>query len=708
MLNSSACAARVVLRVPAMDCPEELGLIERRLEHLEGIGPLHADYVQRRLHVSYDPEHLEVDQITQSIRALGFTVEQASAAPDAPTAAWQWPEPAVWIGGCLLAPALLAWTWLGEGLLVQALAVAATLSAGIPVARRAWRAVGLRAIDMNVLMCVAAIGALATGYALEAATAMFLFGISLWLEAMSLDRARRAVQTLLNVVPQIAHRLVDGHPVDVAPGELEVGDLVLVKPGERVPVDGLIESGRSAVNEAPITGESLPVDKSPGDRVFAGSLNGDGSLEVVAQRTAEETTLAHIARLVEQAHSRRSPTERFVDRFARRYTPAVIALAAVIALLPPLVWGGWGEWFHRSLVLLVIACPCALVISTPVTIVCGLHRAARSGMLVKGGEHLESAGLVNAVAFDKTGTLTAGRPVVVAVLPEPGIDADELLCVAASLERTSEHPLATAIVAAAQQRGIALRPVGDFSAVRGLGVRGVVDGRPTLAGSESFYRKEALGAPAPSDQPMATAGDGSAATTVFVGTPDSLLGRLLLADRPRADARQAVAMLGELGVESVVMLTGDRREVAGQLALELSIPEVYAELLPEDKVEHVERLVERYPALAMVGDGVNDAPALAASRLGIALGTAASDTALETADVVIMTPHVTRVPELIALGQRTRWVLYQNIGFALGVKLAVLVLAALGLATMWMAVAADVGASLAVVFNGMRLLDERP
>jgi Cd2+/Zn2+-exporting ATPase len=708
--------------VAALDCPEELALIQKGLRSLDGVGPLHADYIKRRLRVEFDDQRVAVEHIATRLKEIGFPGElpqEAELPTVSPKQAQRRLGLTTIIGGGLLLVAgiihLVALNatdvpsiWLSR--LAAGLSIVSTIISGTPVARAGLRAIRLRALDMNALMTIAAVGALAIGDYFEAATAMFLFGVSLWLESFSLGRARRAVESLLQLTPAVAHRLEPSGVVDVSSRELRPDDVMLVKPGERVPVDGVIERGASAVNQAPITGESLPVDKTVGDQVFAGTLNGEGSLEVRATCDAQNSTLSHIARLVEQAQTQRSATERFVDLFARRYTPAVIGLAILIAAVPPLLahfgvsWAATvsaGEWFHRGLVLLVIACPCALVISTPVTVVCGLHRAARQGMLVKGGEHLENAGLIDCIAFDKTGTLTTGAAQVTRIEPDAGATADDVLRIAAALESQSEHPLALAVVTAARDRGLTWPEPTDFTALRGFGVRGNLQGETWFAGNSRLFREEQLPGAAQSSA-------SESLTQILVGTRNRFLGVIYLADACRPDAAAAIAELRQLGIQQIAMLTGDRQEVADRVARELDIREVFADLLPQDKVARVTQLVETYPHMAMVGDGVNDAPALAAARLGIVLGSQSSDTALETADVVVMSAQVRRVADLVRLGRRTRRLLSQNIVLALSLKAAVLLLAAAGVATLWMAVAADVGASLIVIFNGMRLLRDRP
>ncbi|HBO46405.1 MAG TPA: heavy metal translocating P-type ATPase [Planctomycetaceae bacterium] len=705
--------------LPELCCSEEMGLVEKAISRLSGIESARPDYVDRTLRVAFDPARVRPSGIIGAIEDAGFAVlPHGDVRVDRPRPSWRWRATTV-AGGVLLAMAVAWRILLGEASnLVAIMLIVSTLVSGVPVLRAALRAIRLRALDMNVLMSIAAVGAVAIGERFEAATAMFLFAVSLWLESHGMDRARRAVRSLASLSATVAHRMEGQGIRDVEPAELAVGDLVLVRPGERLPIDGVVLQGCSAVNQAPITGESVPVEKSPGESVFAGSLNGEGSLQVEARKTAESSTLAHIARLVAEAESRRAPTERFIDRFARRYTPVVIGLALLLAFGPPLlgrlgvVWAAETdatEWFRRALVLLVIACPCALVISTPVTIVCGLFQAARRGILIKGGEHLENAGRIDAMAFDKTGTLTTGEPRVVEVVPwidshaETVSSAETLLQAAASLELHSEHPLARAIVAEARRRDLPLTPPEDFRALRGFGAEGVVGGQRLMVGNPRLF----VDADIEVDPAVRTAAGNVARdisdTLVLVANEETLLGTIRLADPLRPRARETLAQLRRKGVRTLAMLTGDRCEVAEAIARELNLDEIHAELLPEDKVRHVENLAASHDRLAMVGDGVNDAPALAAAPLGIALGRDGSDTALETAGVVVMTPNLDRLVELMTLGQRCRRILWQNIVFALTTKLAVLLLAAAGLATMWMAVFADVGAGLLVTFNGLRL-----
>ncbi|HWB10590.1 MAG TPA: cation-translocating P-type ATPase [Pirellulales bacterium] len=725
-MNASGATTSSSFYVPALDCPEEFSLIEKGLRRLEGVVDLTPDYLNRRLAVEYDAPKLDALTIAARIRQIGFEAEVVSHEAVSHRTGGQAPRPylrrTTLAGAALLGLAFAASFVFSSPVPGDMLAVAATLAAGLSVARAGWRAVRLRALDMNALMTLAACGALATGDYFEAATAMVLFGVSLWLESYSLTRARRAVRSLVELVPPRAHRYDGEATTDVDAADLKPGDRLLVKPGERVPVDGEVEQGTSSVNQAPITGESMPVEKGPGHPVYAGSVNGEGALVVRASRAAADSTLAHIARLVEEAQRGRSPTERFVDRFARYYTPAVIGLALALVAVPlaATTWHvSWAEahppleWLHRALVLLVIACPCALVISTPVTIVCGLQAAARQGMLIKGGEFLERAGRIASLGLDKTGTLTPGRAAVSKTIPAPGVSAEELLRVAAAVESRSEHPLALAIIAAAGEQGVAWQPAGEVSALRGFGVRGQIDGEPYFVGNWSLFSQPPLAAASnrgPADA-VRRLGESllaeSTATIVFVGSPARFLGALAIEDRARPEAKEALDELRQLRVRPIVLLSGDRKAVVRQMAKELGIRDFHADLLPQEKVDQIKVLMVTHPHMAMVGDGVNDAPALAASWLGIAFGSQASDTALETADVVILSSRLILLPQLVRLGRRTRSILTQNITLALGIKGAVLLAAVAGpepLARLWLAVAADVGATLLVVANGMRLL----
>ncbi len=568
---------------------------------------------------------------------------------------------------------------------------------------RAWAALRRARPDMNLLMTIAVAGALVLGEWLEAALVTFLFALSLVLEAWSVARARRAVEALVELAPQRVRVLGDGGEEECDAAGLPAGIRFLVRPGERVPLDGVVAQGESALDQAPITGESIPIEKRTGDEVFAGSINGDGALVVVSTRPAEETTLARLVRMVEEAQERRAPSERWVDRFARVYTPAVMAAALLVFLAPPLFFGAaWGEWFYRALVLLVIACPCALVISTPVSIVAGLAAAAHHGVLIKGGLFLEVPARLKALALDKTGTLTRGRAAVVDVVPLADHDEAGLLARAAALEARSSHPIARAILERAAERRVAVRAADGLQVLQGRGATGRLDGREYWLGSHRYL--EQRGQETPEVHARLEAMSDAGHTAVAVGTAEHVCGLVAVADPVRPEARAALAELHRLGIRPIVMLTGDNRGTADGVMREAGLDEVRAELLPAEKVAAVEELVGRHGTVAMVGDGVNDAPAMARATLSVAMGAAGSDAAIETADVALMSDDLGKLPWLVRHSRRTLAVIRQNVAFALLVKAVFVALTLAGHASLWAAIAADMGASLLVIANGLRLL----
>jgi Cd2+/Zn2+-exporting ATPase len=584
----------------------------------------------------------------------------------------------------------------------------AILLGGRFVAKKAFYAARNFRPDMNLLMVVAVAGAVGIGEWFEAATVAFLFSLSLTLESWSVGRARRAIAALLDLAPPNV-RLVkpDGAEVDIPVGEVRPGDRFIVAGGERIALDGKVITGVSAVNQAPITGESVPVEKAPGASVYAGAINGDGVLTVEASKPANDTTLARIIRMVEEAHARRAPSEQWVESFARIYTPAVMALALAVFIIPPFLFGGaWGDWFYRALVLLVIACPCALVISTPVSIVAALASAARAGVLIKGGAFVEMPARLKAIALDKTGTITRGEPEVVRVVPLGEHTEQDLLARAAALEARATHPLARAILAYAQKIGVTPAAALDVRVLQGRGLAGTFDGKAFWLGSHRYAVERNQNTPDISAQADALEADGK--TVIVVGNDSHVCGLIAVADTIRPEARAIVADLHAAGVSHVIMLTGDNRVTAEAIAREVGIDEVHAELLPEDKLSKIEALVEKYGQVAMVGDGINDAPALARASLGIAMGAIGSDAAIETADIALMTDDVSKLPWLVRHSRRALAIIRQNIVFSLGVKAVFVALTFAGMASLWGAIAADVGASILVVFNALRLLRVTP
>jgi len=582
---------------------------------------------------------------------------------------------------------------------------AASIVAGIwfilPRAGRALRA--LRA-DMNLLMTVAVIGAAAIGEWFEAATVTFLFSLALLLESWSVGRARKAVEALLEIAPETARMVEpDGRTAVVPVEQVVAGAILQVHPGERIPLDGRVISGATSVNQAPITGEAAPVAKEAGSEVFAGTINNEGTFEMRVTREASGTTLARIIKLVEEAQARRAPAQQWVDRFALYYTPVMIGVALLVFLLPPLAFGGiWLHWFYQALVILIIACPCALVISTPVSIVAGLASAARAGVLIKGGVFLETVGRLKVLALDKTGTLTYGRPEVQQVVPLSDHTSEELLARAAGLESFSHHPLAAAIRRRSEQEGVPALAAEGFRALEGRGGEALIDGRGFWIGSHRLMEEK--GACTPAYHNLARELEAVGQSVVAVGNEQHVCGMISVADGLRAEAPEAIKELRALGVGRVVMLTGDHGGTAQAIADAAGLDGFHANLLPEDKVDAVCRLGKEHGAVGMVGDGVNDAPALAAATVGIAMGAAGSNVAIETADVALLADDLLRLPWLFRHSRRTLAIIRQNIWFALAAKALFLALAVAGVATLWMAIAADMGVSLLVIFNSLRLL----
>ncbi len=692
-----------VIRVPEMDCQDEVQAIEGQLRALPGVASWQVNLLERTLRVQFDPKATSADSILACIRALGMSPVFASRA--APRTSWQ-RNPLLLstaASGLLLGGALGA-GWLGAPAAAGiALYAAALLTGGWMTARKALRAALARRLDMNVLMTIAVLGAVPIGEWAEAATVAFLFALAQVLETYSLDRARQAVRRLLEVTPPEATVRRNGQEMRVSVAAVAPGEVILVRPGERIPLDGVLRAGTSGVNQAPITGESMPVEKTPGAQVFAGSINGAGALEMEVTHRAQETTLARIIALVEEAQAQKAPAQAFVERFAAIYTPAVIAGAVLVAVLPPLIFAqpAW-PWLYRALVLLVIACPCALVISTPVAVVCGLARAARAGVLIKGGKYLEALGQLRALALDKTGTLTRGTPEMVEARPLNGGDPREVLRLAAAVEARSEHPLAAAILRAARAQGLTWPEATGFTAVAGRGAHAEVGGHRYYLGSHRYA--EELGVCNGEVERHLRELEGAGQTPVILSDGARVLGILGLADQVREVSAEALQRLRRLGVAPLVMLTGDVRGTAEAIARRVGVDEAQAELLPDQKVTAIKALVRLHGSVGMVGDGINAAPALAAATVGIAMGAAGTDAAIETADVALMSDDLRQLPFAVALGRQALRIIRTNIGLSLVTKALFVLLAVLGQSTLWMAVAADMGMSLVVIFNGMRLL----
>ena len=712
--------------VDGLDCAEEIAILSRAVGPIVGgADNLAFDVLSGRMTVRRTADAVSQADIIQAVEGTGMTArpwnaQRASADRAAHIRRQVWftaLSGAFLVAGFLWRVAStgadgLLGLFAGHGDTPIPLAEAGLFALAILfgvwlVAPKAWSSARRLSPDMNLLMMIAVAGAIALGEVFEAATVAFFFALSLTLESWSVGRARNAVSALLDLAPPQARIIhADGSESDRPAADVAVGTRFVVRGGDRIPLDGEVNDGASAVDQAPITGESAPVLKETGDQVYAGTVNGEGTLIVRATKPATDTMLAKITRMVTEAQSRRAEVEQWVTRFARIYTPAVMALAVALAIVPPLAAGGdWSAWFYNALVLLVIACPCALVISTPVSIIAALTSAARAGVLVKGGVYMEAPGRTTALAMDKTGTITEGTPEVCAVHPLDGAGDDALIALAASLEARSSHPLACAILERAAADGLRPAPAGKTRTIPGRGIEGEADGHAVWLGSERLVADKGFADAIPDALRDRIASTG--ATAVFVGDDTGVRGVLALRDRIRADAAAIVSRLRAQGVSSIVMLTGDNERTARVVADQVGIDTVRAELLPADKVSAVEALAERHDMVGMIGDGVNDAPAMARAHFGIAMGTVGSDAAIETADIALMTDDLARVPWLIAHSRRTMAVIHQNIGLALGVKALFVVATALGMASMWGAIVADVGVSLFVVMNALRLLHGR-
>lgn len=687
---------RSVMRIEGMDCASCAVTLERSVARVPGVSRAVVNFAAARLEVHH-PSSIGSAQIEQAVQRAGFRAATAREL-DSPSA-WRERRTRLTMVAVLLWIIGLALALAGSpGDLATGLFFAAILLAGWPILRAAGNSIRGRHLDMNVLMSAATVGAALIGEWAEAASVVVLFALGNALQVHAVARTRSAVASLAELAPGVALVRRAGQMQEVPVDTIDVGDHVIVRPGERAAIDGIVLEGATSVDEAPITGESLPVDKGVGDRVLSGVLNGHGSVVVRAERTARDSTLQQIVRLVEQAQASRAPAELLVDRFSRVYTPSVFAAAIALMTIAPLAGGDAATWVYRGLALLIIACPCSLVISTPVTVVSGIGAASRRGVLVKGGAALESAGRLRALAIDKTGTLTEGRPVLVRTLPLGDRSEREVTGLAAALERRSEHPLAHALLVAAADQQLA--HVDHFASIPGQGAEGAIDGVRYMIGSPRLFaaRDVELGAAAPMIEMLEAEGE----TPVLLGTHHEVVAVFGLADAIRPEAPAAIAALRASGVQHIVMLTGDSEGAARRVAEQLDIG-YEAQLLPADKVAAVQRLREQHGVVGMVGDGVNDAPAMATATVSFAMGAAGSAVALESADIALMQDDLRRVASSVRLSQATERILRQNIAISLAVKIAFVVLAPFGFVALWLAVAADMGTSLAVTANGLRL-----
>ena len=704
-MDQASAEQTTKLSIAKMDCPTEETLIRNKLGTVAGVADLDFNLMQRTLSVRHANQVLP--DVLVALQALGFeaqvmdTAEAASPSASPVTTPTNW-----WPLGISLLTALAAeavyWLHNGNHWSVVVLALVSVFTGGLSTYKKGWIALKNLNLNMNALMSIAVTGAMLIGHWPEAAMVMVLFALAEVIEAKSLDRARNAIRGLLDMTPEQATvQQADGTWREVSAKQIAIGSRVRVKPGERIALDGEVLEGRSTVNQAPITGESLPVEKSPGDPVFAGTINESGSFEYRVTAVASNSTLARIIHAVEAAQGSRAPTQRFVDQVARWYTPIVFGVAIAVALLPPLFMGAaWLDWIYRALVLLVVACPCALVISTPVSIVSGLAAAARHGILIKGGVYLEEGRKLRWLALDKTGTITHGKPAQTDFVTWGNALASDSRSIAASLADRSDHPVSKAVAQAAQTDGVALLDVAEFNALPGRGVQGQINGETYHLGNQRML--EELGQRTPELEQRIAALETMGKTVVMLVSAKGVHALFAVADTIKESSRSAIAELHALGINTM-MLTGDNPHTAQAIAAQAGIDRAQGNLLPDDKLREVELLAIK-GKVGMVGDGINDAPALARADIGFAMGAAGTDTAIETADVALMDDNLGKIPTFVRLSRATAQVLMQNIVLALGIKAVFLVLTFTGQATMWMAVFADMGASLLVVGNGLRLL----
>lgn len=704
--------------ITGMDCADCARTLEKGVAQLSGVQSAACDFATAKLRVQ---GNVSESALRQRVEALGYKIDSAQTPAARPKSFWQFllsrsETRLALLGTALILVALALQSLIPNPLIPNSLLLFALIITGFPIARSGLNALWInREFNINFLMTVAAIGAVVIGEPLEAATLIVLFALAEALEAYTTDRARDSLRGLLELAPAQAVRRVGPLEETVPVEALRVGDEIIIRPGERVPMDGVVLAGHSAINQAPITGESVPVGKTPQDTVYAGTLNGAGALTVRVTHLAQDNTLSRIIHLVEEAQSVRAPSQKLIDQFARWYTPLMIVLAGLVAAVPPLFfnqpfWDTATEhgWLYRALALLVIACPCALVISAPVTIISALTASARRGVLIKGGAHLEALGQIKAFAFDKTGTLTQGQPAVTqtraleCVSGEPCAYCDEVLALASALEKRSTHPLAHAVLGAAEARGLSQTYAAEnVTVLAGRGLQGSINGKTATLGNHSLFEAEH-----PHTQQLCAQieqAEASGHTTMLVCDGDRVRGFIAVADTVRPESAGVVAALQALGCKTV-LLTGDNVTVAQAVAAQVGVEDVRANLLPAHKFEAVKTLRAEFGAVGMVGDGINDTPALAAAEVGVAVGGAASAQAIETADVVLMASDLRALPFSVRLSRFTRQIIWQNIAFSLGTKLIFAALALGGVASLWLAVLGDMGVSLLVTANGLRPL----
>lgn len=707
--SNSSGNINTTLRVEGMDCADEVEALNQIFRTVKGIREVRINLMGGKVILQHDGS-VDPDNLIRLIAKTGMKASRDGKDSENLGEVKRLRQMAVIISGLFTFLGLLmTWTKIVPEWCADISFGIGIISGGWFVVPKAIRALSRLALDMNVLMTFAVCGAIVIHQWSEGAAVAFLFALSELLEAFSLSRARKAVQALMKLTPETAYLKKDQGFEEVPVTQVEPESIILVKSGQRIPLDGKVVKGESTVDQAPITGESIPVDKKSGDEVFAGTINGSGSLEIKTSKGYSDTTIAKMIHLVEEAQSQKAPSQQFVDQFARYYTPAVMIAAFLVILIPPLVFHAeWFTWFYRGLVLLVIACPCALVISTPVSVVSGLTAMARRGVLIKGGVILEAVGKLRALAVDKTGTITEGKPSVTEVILWKSEDENQIIKLAAAINTHSEHPLAQAIVTYANEKQIAFSPAENYLAQSGRGAEATIDGHRYFLGNHRFTHE--LGVCSSDLEKRLTEIEENAQSVVIIGhkpheeCAGEVLGILAVSDAIRENARESIEKLHQIGIKRVVMLSGDNQRTASAIAKKAGIDEAYGDLLPEQKIDHIKKLISSEKFVGMVGDGVNDAPAMAAATIGIAMGAAGTDTAIETADMALMKDDLIKIAEAIELGRRTVSIIKFNIAFSLTLKAVFLTLAVSGYSSLWLAILADTGATLLVIMNAMRLL----
>lgn len=711
MTNNSTHSKKLVFKVVGMDCPSEEKVLRNALKNISGINNIHCNFVTQELTIDHDLQDISI--IEKAILKTGLKIivgkydKKIKPIDHSFLSYKNWILLSIAMSFALIAE-IISWLYKTESsVLVIIFSLIAVLLSGIPTFKKGLIAIKTFTLNINFLMMIAISGAIIIGEWPEAAMVTVLFSLAELIERYSLDKARNAVQSLMEMAPEKATvKQSSGTWKIKSISDVAINDIVLVKPGERIPLDGHITKGESSVNQASVTGESMPVEKKLGDTVFSGTINEHGSFEFIVTAISTDTVLSKIIRTVEEAQSKKAPTQRFVDQFSKYYTPAMVVIAIIIAIFPPLILKvAFYPWIYKALVLLVIACPCALVISTPVTVVSGLALAARHGVLIKGGEYLESGYQLKSIAFDKTGTLTEGKPVVTDIISLSKLTENEILQLAASFDVNSEHPIASAIVKKWEENNSekTLIPIESFKAIPGRGVTGInaIDGKKYFVGNHKLAEENNVCSITIEEQLRFLENEGK--TTIIVSTENEVLGILAVADTVRNSSKEALSAIHQFGIKTI-MITGDNVITANAIAKLVGIDFVFANMLPNEKLNKIDQLLNQYHRVGMVGDGINDAPALAKSTIGFSMGNTGSDTALETADVVLMQDNLHKLPFFIEISKKTGHILRQNISFSILVKMIFFILALTGYATLWMAVFADMGASLIVVLNGLRLL----